>query len=111
MKLEEIDTSTTEGKIKVMQAHAEGRKIATCPVSGCIWTEAEHPTWNWGTHHYAVVKEPCYLWVVEVKHAVSGVLYTAYYCNTEQEAEGRKREWKCNSGGDFNVTITKFVEA
>lgn len=111
MILEGIDTTTTEGKIKVMQAHAEGRRIATCSKQEYTWTEAERPTWNWGTHNYAVVKEPRTLWVVEVKHAVSGMLHTVYYCSTEQEAEGYKREWKYNSGGNFNVTITKFVEA
>lgn len=109
MLLEGIDTTTTEGKIKVMQAHAEGRRIATCSKQEYTWTEAEHPTWNWGTHHYAVVKEKRALWVVEVKYVKSALLYTSYHCDTEQHAEECKRQWSGN--GDFCATITKFVEA
>lgn len=111
MKLEDIDTSTIEGKIKVMQAYAAGRKLVYKDRRFNTWIKCNVPLWNWAEYDYAVVKAPCSLWLVEVKHAVSGVLYTTYYCNTEQEAEGCKREWKCNSGGDFDITITKFVEA
>lgn len=62
MNLEQIDTSTTAGKARVMQLAAEGRKVATRHIyEGCQWSVVEpddQPLWNWGNNDYAIIAEP-----------------------------------------------------
>lgn len=70
MNLEQIDTSTTEGKARVMQLAAEGRKVAIRSQPGAhpmnsdvnlypwVYSAGIHPSWNWSQCEYAIVAEP-----------------------------------------------------
>lgn len=65
MKLEPIDTSTTEGKIEVMRLASEGRRVATKPVDPQLapfgpekWMETSSPVWGWSEDRYAIIAEP-----------------------------------------------------
>ncbi|WP_288432734.1 hypothetical protein [uncultured Stenotrophomonas sp.] len=58
MNLEQIDTSTTAGKARVMQLAAEGRKVVcgnNCP-PWKVMTDV--PSWDWSTFQYAILAEP-----------------------------------------------------
>lgn len=52
-----IDTSTTEGKIAVMQAFAGGAKIEFS-YKGLKWYKATDPCWDWNTYDYRIHEEP-----------------------------------------------------
>lgn len=56
MNLEQIDTSTTAGKARVMQLAADGRKVATTNLSG-EWQECSLPEWAWDSYDYAIIAE------------------------------------------------------
>jgi len=60
MNLEQIDTSTTEGKAEVMRLAAEGRRVAaflpTQPTAK--WGEVDDPVWDWHRTQYAIIAEP-----------------------------------------------------
>lgn len=79
MNLEQIDTSTTAGKARVMQLAAEGRKVAIRSQPGAhpmnsdvnlypwVYSAGIHPSWNWSQCEYAIVAEPVgpeEVWVV-----------------------------------------------
>jgi len=55
-----IDTSTTEGKIAVMQAYIEGKKIEGRPKDAEAFGNAI-PLWNWAEFDYRVKPEPKYV--------------------------------------------------
>lgn len=57
MNLEQIDTSTTAGKARVMQLAAEGRRVAYRD-STHDWEEKAAPVWNWVVGEYAIISEP-----------------------------------------------------
>ena len=66
MKVMPIDTSTTEGKIKVMQLAADGRKVAYRSLSDArsVWRELYGPPcWNWGYSVFGIIEEPREIWV------------------------------------------------
>ena len=48
-----IDTSTTAGKIQVMQAHADGKIIQVRVDRAGGWVEKE-PRWNWTSIDYRI---------------------------------------------------------
>ncbi len=57
MNLEQIDTSTTEGKAEVMRLAAEGRRVMERGEwSGASWCLVESPPWNWEFYEYAVIR-------------------------------------------------------
>lgn len=59
MNLEQIDTSTTAGKARVMQLAAEGRRVAYSPRrEAAHWVEGHNPVWDWHTVDYAIISEP-----------------------------------------------------
>lgn len=59
MKLEQIDTSTTAGKARVMQLAAEGRMVAARPFSDMTkWDIHLIPTWDWWAFQYAIIAKP-----------------------------------------------------
>lgn len=58
MNLEQIDTSTTAGKARVMQLAAEGRKIAKKADNDSVWIDCPEPVWNWPHVDYAIIGEP-----------------------------------------------------
>ena len=55
MNLEQIDTSTTAGKAKVMQLAAEGRRVAYSNAGHNEWAVAFYPRWDWSTLDYAII--------------------------------------------------------
>jgi hypothetical protein len=59
MNLEQIDTSTTAGKAKVMRLAAEGRIVASRSiVSGSEFLPVPAPLWDWVGRDYAIVADP-----------------------------------------------------
>lgn len=58
MNLEQIDTSTTAGKARVMQLAAEGRRVAYSNAGHHEWAVAVDPRWDWRTRDYAIIVEP-----------------------------------------------------
>jgi len=59
MNLEQIDTSTTAGKARVMQLAAEGRKVAAGPAGSVPFAEIRNdPSWDWKSNTYAIIAEP-----------------------------------------------------
>lgn len=69
MKLEQIDTSTTEGKAEVMLLAAKGRKVAaryasSAPMLGVragfieVMFDPRLIVWNWEKADYAIIAEP-----------------------------------------------------
>ena len=57
-RAEPIDTSTTAGKIAVMQAHERGERIE-CTVKSMfekVWGAAATPTWDWNKMDYRVAE-------------------------------------------------------
>ncbi len=57
------DTTTTEGKIVVMQAHANGADIEYKSKSGGDWNRATTPTWDWSNAKYRVRPIPREWWI------------------------------------------------
>lgn len=57
MNLEPIDTSTTAGKIEVMQLAGEGRKLIWRPKGHGQWRKPP-VEWNWADNEYAIVAKP-----------------------------------------------------
>lgn len=56
MNLEQIDTSTTAGKARVMQLAAGGRKVVERGAwAGASWITVDPASWNWEHFDYAVV--------------------------------------------------------
>lgn len=61
MNLEQIDTSTTAGKSRVMQLAAEGRRVAArCEDPRSDWECGKdlRITWDWDRFDYAIIAEP-----------------------------------------------------
>ena len=55
----EIDTSTTAGKIAVMQAFADGKKIQAMTKGRIIWDDIKaNPCWDWSYFNYRIVPQP-----------------------------------------------------
>jgi len=78
IKVKNIDTSTIEGKIAVMQAYKDGAKIAMRARRDYphIWVSAgSPPAWSWHGYDYGVIEEPCEVWVVlgEVRGRVTSI--------------------------------------
>lgn len=66
MRIKNIDTSTTAGKIAVMQACEAGEKIVVKVAgSGGRWVglTKPNPDWDWHNTDYAVVEKPREIWV------------------------------------------------
>jgi hypothetical protein len=97
MRLKNIDTSTTAGKIEVMRAYAEGKSVVhKASTTGEDWKPLiGNPFWNWYACSYAVVEEPRVVWgvydnannlytyrttveIAEEVAAVAAVLYPTY---------------------------------
>lgn len=79
MNLEQIDTSTTAGKARVMQLAAEGRRVAaffpTQPTAK--WGEVDDPVWDWHRTQYAIIAEPVgpeEVWIPRAPEPVHGLL-------------------------------------
>lgn len=56
-KMNKIDTSTTAGKIAVMQAFEGGKQIEFNDSDGCGWCEMlsnEEPAWHWVACRYRI---------------------------------------------------------
>lgn len=58
MNLEQIDTSTTAGKARVMQLAAEGRRVAQRYLGESRFADIEKPKWDWVLLDYAIIAEP-----------------------------------------------------
>lgn len=103
--MEQIDTSTTEGKIAVMQAFLDGKKIkATHIETGnhiYFLQIPDNPKWAWDTINYTIVKEPKKVWSVVLDERNSEI-----YMN---RAAADRRAAILRSYG-INVVIEEFVQ-
>jgi len=57
VNIEQIDTSTTAGKVEVMRLAMEGRTVATTNNAG-EWRVCSTPEWAWDSYDYAIIAEP-----------------------------------------------------
>lgn len=59
MNLEQIDTSTTAGKLRVMELAYKGRKVAAARRGRHqIFDVVTAPNWNWEECDFAIISEP-----------------------------------------------------
>lgn len=59
MNLEQIDTSTTAGKIQVMELAQQGRQVACSVRRGQKFMRLnQEPSWSWEVFDYAIISEP-----------------------------------------------------
>ena len=49
-----IDTNTNEGKVSVMQAFLEGKRVQSKPHDMDKWTFIVTPVWNWADFDYRI---------------------------------------------------------
>lgn len=88
IKVKNIDTSTIDGKIAVMQAYKNGAKIAMRARRHYphIWVSAgSPPAWSWYGYDYAVIEEPQELWAV--LEELNGKITGSYVRETKEAAE------------------------
>lgn len=52
------DTTTTEGKIAVMQAYVDGKTVEWSTRAGREWRSGYRPGWNWDDFDYRIKPEP-----------------------------------------------------
>jgi len=95
-----IDTSTIEGKIAVMQAFKEGKKIENRHRAlSDTWTGCCAPSWNWHSYDYRIKREPEVLYRRVHKDGEPGVLwYTQEQKDRFERSQPAANKW------------TKFVE-
>ena len=56
MNLEQIDTSTTAGKIRVMELAEQGRNVAAARRGGQkVFGHVSRPNWNWEVCDFAII--------------------------------------------------------
>jgi len=100
MNLEPIDTSTTAGKIRVMELAEQGRDIAgkyKAQSEEC-WIKLTLPVfWDWRSLDYAIIAEP--VGPDEVWIAVHGSRVTSYFYSLAEAKEWatkhRVKEVRC----------------
>lgn len=99
-QMNEIDTTTIEGKIAVMQAFKEGKAIEfRAHGYSESWRPVDqNPVWNWGRYDYRIKKEPEVRWLRRYK---SGRLGDVAFLPKEKSS--------CSPA--FDYTWVKFVEA
>lgn len=106
MRLKNIDTSTLDGKIKVMQLAKEGRKVASRGRGGKCWAwEAGHILWAWDLVVYDIIEEPAEIWVVW--NDTKGRL--ASYADSETEARATAQRWSNTAPNKYSAK--RFIEA
>lgn len=80
MNLETIDTSTTAGKLRVMELACKGRQVAAARRGRHqIFEVVTAPNWNWEVCDFAIIAEPVgpeEVWVpVDGRNSISGSAY------------------------------------
>jgi hypothetical protein len=81
------DTSTTAGKIAVMQAFEDGKKIQAKRKASGVWVQADAPTWDWYGVEYRIAPEPLELWV-NTYPVGSGDIFQSVCWLSEEDARG-----------------------
>ena len=107
IKVKNIDTSTIDGKIAVMQAYKDGARIACTPRGDATRWVSCSPVWAWASYDYSVIEEPQEMWVVQ--ELLAGDILSTYVCETPEQAEA----WAAkNNNPCSNVVyrVVKFVE-
>jgi hypothetical protein len=98
----EIDTTTTAGKIAVMQGYADGKEVQ-CMLLGETqdWDDVKGPSWNWLQYNYRIKPEPREFFIKVAPDGQYGMLiYTT-------EAEAAKVELV---GGSKVIKVREVVE-
>lgn len=94
MNLEQIDTSTTAGKIRVMELAEKGRKVVyrVRPADSHVWHDHAkwgEPDWDWLHIDYAIIAEP--VGPEDVWHVVHADGRTSSFdCQAEAEGWAKK---------------------
>lgn len=105
----EIDTSTTAGKIAVMQAHEGGKKIQALFVApNTEWHDSPHPSWDWANFDYRIKPEPKVIWVVSWFYNGVDVEHTLHFHSLEGARDFIKGTL-CRSD-THSYKIDKYVE-
>lgn len=102
MNLEQIDTSTTAGKARVMQLAAEGRRVAYAVKGSMMWMPIEgENVWNWYACKYAIIAEPVgpeEVWIVHHKEGDQSLMSGKLAAD----------EWVSNDSGD---KVVRYIRA
>lgn len=110
IKVKNIDTSTIDGKIAVMQAYKNGAKIAMRARRHYpkVWVSAGgQPAWSWYGYDYAVIEEPQEMWVVQELY--DGEVVSTFVRDTKEQAEAWAASHRSSQKG-VAYRVVKFVE-
>lgn len=101
MNLEQIDTSTTAGKIRVMEMAEQGRRVvARAHQSSQGWQDAPAPAWDWYAGEYAIIAEP--VGPDEVWHVVHADCGTSSF-----DSQGDAEQW----ASKYGTAVVRYVRA
>lgn len=93
---------TTADKIRVMQAHMEGKPIEVRPVTmGREWSPAPDPVWNWLDNTYRVKPEPREFWLVSGRPGCMPIA---------ARTKGAARELQVASGDEEIIHVREVLE-
>ncbi len=106
MNLEQIDTSTTAGKRRVMELAEQGRKIVyrVRPADSHAWDDHAkwgEPDWDWLHIDYAIISEPVgpeEVWATVINGCVDAGPYT-FELNAVRRAQ------------DYGGEVVKYIRA
>jgi len=86
-----IDTSTTAGKIAVMQAFERGEKCETRLSSGPTeWKNLIYPSWDWAEYDYRIKpREPMEFYANIYQNPIDGQLMVAGTLHNSLEGAAR----------------------
>ena len=103
MNLEQIDTSTTAGKARVMQLAAEGRMLAVRCARAHSWAKIAEVSWDWSTFDYAIIAEPVGPEEVFVAFSMAGDLLCVRHMEVDAERAMRR-----NGGSGY---VVRYIRA
>ena len=90
MNLEQIDTSTTAGKARVMQLAAEGWKVRWRFRGDAQWLVDVGDDWDWKSCEYAIISEPVGPEEVWLTYADGGALQCTSRSKPSWDVDGVK---------------------
>jgi hypothetical protein len=106
MKIKDIDTSTIDGKMTVMELFSEGHTLLVRDKlkTDSHWRVNTNPIWDWNSLQYAIAEGPQEVWLVRDD---SGY-YKKHPFLVKEEAEEFAREMYAISCMEHHVI--RFVE-
>jgi hypothetical protein len=97
--------STTQEKIAVMQAHADGKQIECRFFGGDTWRATTKPSWDWSSWEYRVADDP-------LERALKIYAMGCFANNPEATARGLKtlHHARCKKGLEAVINAVKSGE-